>query len=345
MRAQRSNWLILAIVIGLPCANTFAQQIDFNFQVFKLDAKIADALQLRLIDGGDPAVQAIAKMPDFIKQSKASLEAELIFQAQSGQRIKEASSKRLLEVNKRYREVNEVWEVADGIELDMIGSLDSSGRIIDVDIFASFSSRSAAGVKVRQLTSSLSVETGVPFFLSRWQEGEDVLLLVGTATSSPPAGAATASSKPRQMIYLDVAFYQSAADAQTRRNQVGRITVPSLSGKGVKSEIFVVLIYDTATAMDARNLGFKVKSDFKTDPSGAVDSTMILEHIRETGGRDRLPDGTRVPKLEIREARPVFQMKDGETRTVNAAISSLGNPKPMPDAWTLTVGCLTREVR
>lgn len=210
---------------------------------------------------------------------------------------------------------------------------------------ASFSSQTTEGVKVRQLTSSLSVETGVPFLLSRWQEGEDVLLFVGTAASPPPAGAAPASSKPRQMIYLDVAFYQSAADAQARRTQVGRITVPSLSGKGAKSEIFVVLIYDTATAMDARNLGFKVKSDFKTDPSGAVDSTMILEHIRETGGRDRLPDGTRVPELEIREARPVLQMKDGETRTVNTEISSLGNPQPKPDSWTLTVGCLTREVR
>jgi len=345
MGALKCKWVILVTVIGLPCANTFAQQIDFKFQVYKLDVIIADALQERLIDGGDPALQAIAKMPDFVKQKKASLEAELNFQTQSGQRANKASSKNMLEGNTRFREIDEKWEIVDGLDVEMDASLDPGGRIIDVDMYATFamsSDQTPEGAKVRQLTSSFSMITGVPFLVSRWQEGEEVLLFVGTATAP---SSSTASTQTRQMIYQDVAFYRSAADAKTQRDQIGRITTSSRSGTKSKSQIYVIIVYDTAVAMDSHDLGFKIESDSKTNPSGAIDFSMVLEHTSKTGRSERMPDGTRAPELEIREARPVLQMKDGEVKTVSANILSLGNPVAKPDAWVMTVDFKVREVR
>jgi len=335
----------LAIMIGLPCSDTCAQQIDFQFQVYKLDANIADALQARLIDGGDPAVQAIARMPDFIKQKKASLEAELNFQTQSGQRANEASSKRKVEGNKRFREIDEKWELVNGLDIELEASLDPGGRIIDVDMYATFarsSDQTPEGTKVRQLTSLFSMVTGVPFLVSRWQEGEDIFLFTAMAsTSSAPA----VSTQTRQMVYLDVAFYQSAADAKAKRDQIGRITSSSRSGTKSKSQIYVIIVYDTATAMDSHDLGFKVESSSKTNPSGAVDLSMVLEHTSKTGRKERMPDGTRAPQLEIREALPSLQMKDGETETMKVGVSSLANPKAKPDTWIMTVGCKIREIR
>lgn len=336
--------LLLLIIVGLPAREAHAQAIDFQFHVYKLDVKTADALQARLIAGGDTAVQVAARLPDFVKQQRVSLEAELSFQVQAGQRAKEASSERMLEVNERFREVNEIWEVADGLELEIDARPDTTGSIIDIDMFARFSDRSKEGVKVRELTASLSVLAGVPFLVSRWQEGEEVLMFVGTALASS-SSAPGIVGEGRQMIYLDGAFYSSAANAKAGREQLGRIVVPARQGTRAKSEIYVVLIYDVADVRDSRNLGFKIESNAKVEQSGVIDSAVILEYARKTGKRDRLPDGTRVPEIEIRRARVSLHLKDGESKTVDAEISSLGNPAAKTDTWKMTVLCRLREIR
>ncbi len=335
MDGRVSLCLLLMALAGL-CEKLNAQQVDFQFQAYKLDAEMADFLQTRLMAGGDSAIQALAKVPNLLKQQKVALQAELLFQAQSGKRVNEASSQRMLEVNKRYREVNESWEVVDGLELEMDAKLDSTGRFIDIDMFIKLSNRSKEGVKVRALTSSLTAVIGVPFLLSRWQEGEEALMIVATATTSSQANAEALS---RQMVYLDVAFFQSAvaAKAKVRPDQVGRIVFPTRKGTHAKSEVYVVLLYDTASAMGSQNLGFKVESDVKIDQKGTVNAALILEHAQKTGRRDRLPDGARVPEIEIRRAKPSVSLQKGEIEIVDVEISSLGNALAEPDLWKVTV--------
>ncbi|MEO0445530.1 MAG: hypothetical protein AAF191_05575, partial [Verrucomicrobiota bacterium] len=89
---------------GMLLSSTQAQQIDFHFQLLQADAAIADALQSRLMDGGEPADQAMSKIPDFVRQRRVSLEAELKVQTPSGQRARGASTQKRIEVD-------DEWEV------------------------------------------------------------------------------------------------------------------------------------------------------------------------------------------------------------------------------------------
>ena len=61
---------ILPLLACLLLSTSFAQDIEFQFHIHQMEPTIGQALEGRLIAGGDAAAEAVAKLPDFVRQGR-----------------------------------------------------------------------------------------------------------------------------------------------------------------------------------------------------------------------------------------------------------------------------------
>lgn len=326
MRHLQVTLLVASIALG----TTQAQQIDFQFQLYKADATIADALQSRLIEGGEPADQAMAKMPDFVRQRRVALDAEVTIQTPSGQRAKGASSQKMLEVD-------DEWKVVDGLNIELDPVLDAASSLVDLNISAEYCTKDGSAVKMHRLTSASVLKVGTASLLSRWQEDDDILLLLGTASlATPPAGA---TGKASSLIYIDCTLYESDADAQAKRNPVQSIVFPSRSGQRAKCEITVPMSYEFGGSLTYTNLGYSIEVDPVIGADGiTVDLNAAVFSAEKRSGSERLPDGTRLPKVDILTSSLKTSLTDGNSKVVDLEKGTLGGMQLGPDSAKALLG-------
>ncbi|MEM1295285.1 MAG: hypothetical protein AAGH89_07960 [Verrucomicrobiota bacterium] len=325
MRHFHQTLLILGLLQGV----VQAQQIDFHFQLYKADATIADALQSRLIEGGEPAELAMSKMPDFVRQRRVELEAELKIQTPSGQRAKSASSQRMLEVD-------DDWEVVDGIQIELDPVLDASSSMVDLNIHAEYSVKDGSAVKMHRLTTASLVKVGTTSLLSRWQEEDEILLLLGTASLTTPPGT---PSEDRRLIFVECTIYGSDIDAQAKRNPLTSIVFPSRSGQRAKCEITIPFAYEYAGSQTYTNLGYAVEIDPVIGADGkTVDINAAVFSAEKRSGSERLADGSRIPRVDILTSRPTASMIDGDSNGFDINKSTLGGAPPTQDPAKAVLG-------
>ncbi|MEM0968471.1 MAG: hypothetical protein AAGJ31_03900, partial [Verrucomicrobiota bacterium] len=297
--------------------------------LLQADAAIADALQSRLMDGGEPADQAMSKIPDFVRQRRVSLEAELKVQTPSGQRARGASTQKRIEVD-------DEWEVVDGLQIELDPVLDASGSLVDLNINAEYSVKAGSAVKIHGLTTASLVKVGTTSLLSRWQEEDDILLLLGTASLATPPGK---PAEEHQLIFVECTMYGSAADAQAKRNPVSSIVFPSRSGQRAKSEITIPLSYEHSGSQTYTNLGYSVEINPVIDSDGtAVDLNAAVFSAEKRSGSERLPDGSRLPKVDILTSKLTASLIDGSSDVFDITKSTLGGAQVGPDPAKAVLG-------
>tara|TARA_R110002096_G_scaffold200639_11_gene384714 strand:- start:7592 stop:8590 length:999 start_codon:yes stop_codon:yes gene_type:complete len=320
---------VFILTLGFFFSPVQAQTIDFHFQLFELDDAIADALQPRLIDGGPTAAQTMAKMQDFVRQRRVGLEADFNIQTASGQRAKGTSSQKTLELEDER-------EVTDGLQIELDPVLDASASVVDLNLAAEYAQRDGGDVKIRRLTTSSLLKVGIPALLTRWQEGDEILFLIVTATHPGPQSA---PAKPNRQIFIDAAMYESDADAQAQRDPVARVVFPSRSGQRARNEISVPMFFETGGGLEVHNLGYHVEVDPVIGVDGStIDLAASLSHGNKRGGSERLADGTRLPKVEIRTSNASQQLTDGQSKLSAVLQTTLGGAQSAADTWKANLG-------
>jgi len=244
-------------------------------------------------------------------------------------------------VNEELADAGQVLEVVDGLGLEIDPVIGSSGTVVDVNLAGEYSERSRNGAKLYRLTTSVAMKTDQPILLSRWQEGEEILMFVGSAKTELPGGAIPGAVP---VVYIDAAFYESAADVRASREPVARALFPSRSGQRARSEMVESLSFDAGGGLEMVDLGLIVEVDSVLDDSGAaIDLNSAVQFNAKSGGSERLVSGERVPKVEMRTVQKTLQLQDSQTEIVDVEIHTLGNREP--DDWKASLGFRLLELK
>jgi hypothetical protein len=330
--------LLLFWLLSLTGFTREAQPLQFRFEMYEGDAVILDALEKRLLQGGAPAVEAVGKIPDFVRSGRVEMVEELEFEAASGQRKKEASSTRMLKLDDLG------GEVCDGLSVDSDPVFDERGGSIDMNLHVEWGRKEGRDVKTTRITTSVILPSGEPVLLARWAEGEvdRMLMVTGTAPGVAKAeGSPEAGTGRGRLVYVDTIVYKSAVDAEAGRGPVARMLFPSRSGQRAKMEDHVMVLFDVdgRGTMDAASVGMMVEMDPLVDEGGgSVELDAAVDYSEEPGGTERTVDGVRIPRVEIHRARAQLTLKDGEAGTVEMEKLTLVDSKGQPEEWRVRQG-------
>jgi hypothetical protein len=322
-------WLL--ILTGFTCE---AQPLQFRFEMYEGDAVILDALEKRLLQGGAPAVEAVGKIPDFVRSGRVEMVEELEFEAASGQRKKEASSTRMLKLDDLG------GEVCDGLSVDSDPVFDERSGSIDLNLHVEWGRKEGRNVKTTRVTTSVTLPSGEPVLLARWAEGEVDRMLMVTGTV-PGVAKAEGSREAELLVYVDTVVYKSAADAEAGRGPVARMLFPSRSGQRARMEDHVMVLFDVdgRGTMDAASVGMMVEMDpLVEEGGGSVELDAAVDYSEEPGGTERTADGVRIPLVVIHRARAQSTLKDGGVGTLEMEKLTLVDSKGQPDEWRMTQG-------
>lgn len=318
---------LAVICILSPGLRSAAQQIDCEFWVYQLDVKFADAFQAELMRGGVAAIKATGMMPELVKQRKALLKENFKVSLPYEGRVQEISSNRTLQISK-------FWKVPEGLQVEAQGRSHPASEVFDIDFVLQYAEKSRGKVSIQSVTTSVCLKSGVPLLLSRYEEGNEVQMIVGEATID---GEATGEPKQTSLFYYDVAFYKSSADAQAGRDPVARIMAPAVAGHLVstKLERRDPKDYDSENPVTE---GLHTLVGSKSNEDGAILVHAKSGYVIRKTGTEPGPNGERVPKVEIRQAESSAVMQTpGETKIFEVQISRQANPTAELDTWKETV--------
>lgn len=327
--------LLLSAMIILS-GQAQCQNVDCHFSLYRMDTKFADALQAKLLAGGQDATQAMKIMPDLVKQRRATLLADLKKQTPDKQRDK-VSAGTAIHKNR------DGSESRLGLEIDYEPTIAPSSGTVDFRLLTFYHVEEDKVVKGRSLSSSFTAKPNIPVLVVRWQEGELNLILVASATWESPA----TNEKPvAPVLYLDHAIYQTEADATANRDPVQRTVHPAKS-RAVASAgggLPIDYEYEDEWISDYASWGFESEPNLSEDTS-FVGMNMMANHKQVTGKTTRTPDGFRRPELIMRSADGSARIKIGETHTVDMPVDkNAGNADKAP-SWKLSSKCLLYEVK
>lgn len=323
---------------ALPCAllvlsgQAWCQDVSMQFSLYRTDAKFGDALQAKLLTGGQEATQAMGKMPDLIRQGRAKLEAELKQQTPDKQRAVASSG------NKMHKNPDDS-EAKLGFEIEFEPVI--STGVIHCRLAAQYNLEGKDGVKSHLLTSMFTAKSGTPVLISRWQEGDGCLMLVATATFDSPA-----ATGPIRMLYLDTTFFQSESDAKANRNPVARAVYPAKSGQRTSSSVQSSLYYKVDEDWEMEPVGWNVEAaPVLTADDASVSLSVVATHQQATGDKRKLPDGARIPEVIHRTAQHTGIVPIAASRTADITSDQVEAPAAKAQHWKLSTQCLMHEVK
>lgn len=305
-----------------------AQQIDFEFQLLSGDQTTIDFLQDRLIAGGEDAKQVGEKLPNIIQSRRLELVESVKIQSASGKRAVKKSSERMVEIA-------DDWETNEGMSVEIDPVL-MQGGALDININYEWLRKTGRDYRFDRQTFSTSCATNAPVLLQRISEGDEHLALVMTAATAQP-GANPAPAQPA--VYLEFAFYESAAAAEGKKDAAARVVFPNRSGQRAKAERVSPLFYEEGGAEQSYNIGYSIEADLVlTDSPKAVQINCNIENAERFSGTDRTANGDRIPKVTIRRALGVAATNLGETVVKAVEESSLADFADVkPSNWKATV--------
>ncbi|MDF1812207.1 MAG: hypothetical protein P1V20_08330 [Verrucomicrobiales bacterium] len=285
-----------------------AGDVQFEFHVYRMEAAIGMALEERLITGGEAAIGAYDKLPDFVRQRRITELDTLSLTAPPGDRVRKASKETHINLP--------AHEAVDGLEIEM--TLESEDGSIDFTYYAAYTNEEKDQPIERTVTSQMQGKSGVPMLLCRWQMERDWLLLIGKATG--PDIAKPASPKGH-ILYIESGFYPSATSAKSGRDMLASTRIPCLSGKQGRAEMTAWI--DDDNILDTDQPGFRVFLDPDLYEDGTVRLTAKCGYIVQAGGRTRLENGERTRRLKIREVSDTFDMQEGVLAGRKSKIAAL----------------------
>lgn len=299
---------ILPLLACLLLSTSFAQDIEFQFHIHQMEPAIGQALEGRLIAGGDAAAEAVAKLPDFVRQGRVEEAVALSLTTPAGERAIGKSGEGTVMLPSR--------DAVKGLEIEIDPALQNG--FINLNFYASFTTIVKGDPRERVVTSQTKGQSGQPMLLCRWQFDDEWLLLTGTATV---AGGDTSSKAPNDVLFVESAYYDSASAAKFNRDRLASTLIPCLSGQSCRSEI-VGWIEDENIIEDEQP-GFRSYLTPALYEDGTLKLRATCGYIIESGGRTRLDNGDRVRRLKIRDVSEMLELKEGEPAGRRADLSGL----------------------
>lgn len=298
---------ILFCQIQLPLV---AQEIEFEFSVYRMEEVIATALEDRLIQGGETAIATVARLPDFEKQKRVTKEDSFVMTAPTGERIQKSSSEETLMM---------LWgESKDGLEVE-VDPIILDG-VVSWNMHASYNRKDRDDPIEKTYTGQVAARSGEPVFICRWQWEDDLLLLIAevdTGEQSP------ASTKIETQAYIEAAFFPSGPDAVAGRNRFASTRFVVRSGQRTKVGMTQWLSEDTIP--DSDQPGMRTTAEPVLAPDGSMKLTAESTYSIKAGGRARGEDGERVTRLEIRDISGKFELQPNKPAAAEVTLTKTGD--------------------
>ncbi|MCG8600719.1 MAG: hypothetical protein MI807_11295 [Verrucomicrobiales bacterium] len=308
----------LLLLVGLSLTFAQAEEIAFTFHIHKMEPTIGEALEGRLIAGGEVAAQALAKLPDFVRQGRVEEVATLAITTPSGERAAGKSSEGTVSLPSR--------EAVDGLEIEIDPVLENGN--VNLNYYASFTTLVKGDPRERAVTTQTSGQVGQPMILCRWQIDDEWLLLTGTANA---AGAEENGTPKGEVLFVESAYYDSASAAKFNRDRLASTLIPCLSGQSCRSEI--VEWIDDENIIEDEQPGFRSYLTPALNDDGTLKLRAACGYIIESGGRTRLDNGDRVRRLKIRDVNEMLELKEGEPAGRRAELSGLEDVETEEDSY------------
>lgn len=304
------------LAAGLFLSPALGQEIDFEFFVYSTEPDIGVALEDRLVTGGEPAVAAMEKLPDLVRQGRVTELATLSLKIPSGERTKGTSSDATLALPHR--------EAVAGLEVEVDPVV--QGGIVDFNLYACFTTDEKDQPTERIVTTQTRGRSGDPLLLCRWQLDDEWLLFVGKATLPDGPGS---GPPPDDLLFVESSFYPSGSSARFGRDKLASTRIPCRSGQRARASIVTWL--DDENILEDDQPGFRSQ----IDPRLADDGTLVLGvacgYIVEAGGRTRLDSGERVRRLEMRSVKGSLELTEGEPAGQRATVAGLNDVRAEED--------------
>ena len=302
--------IAVAIVFSPFQAPLGAQEIEFEFSVYRMEAVIATALEERLIQGGAIAVETVAKLPDFEKQKRVIKEDSFIMKAPLGERTRKASSENVLMMP---------WgESKDGLEVE-IDPVIVDG-VVDWKLHATYTRKDRDEPLEKTYTGRVAGRSGEPIFICRWQWDDDLLLLLAEARTGE---ASPDSTKIETQGYIETAFFPSGPDAAAGRNRFASTRFVVRSGQRTKVEMTQWL--DDDNIPDDEQPGLRTIADPVLLPDGRMKLTAESTYSIKAGGRARGDEGERITRLEIRDIDGKFELQPNKPVAAEVTLTKTGD--------------------
>ncbi len=327
--------LLLSALILLS-GQAQCQNIDMHFSLYRTDTAFADALQTKLLAGGQDATQAMKMMPDLVEQGRATLLAVLNKQTPDKQR-------EMVSSDTKMHKNRDGTESRLGLEIEFVPTIVPSVGIVECNLGVSYVIEEDEVVKSHRMNTSFTAKSTVPVLLLRWQEGDINLILIASATFESPGKNETPATR---ILYLDHAIYQTEADATANRNPVLRTVHPARSGDAASAGVSFEIHYKMEDEWHSKYAGW----GFESEPTLAEDASlvfmrMVARHNQPTGQTGESPDEVRIPEMISRSANVGAQIKIGETHTVDMPVDQNAEDASKTPSWKLSSKCLLYEVK
>lgn len=287
-----------------------AQEIEFEFSVYRMEEAIATALEDRLIQGGEIAVATVARLPDFEKQKRVTKEDSFVMKVPVGERTQKSS---------REETVSMPWgESKDGLEVE-VDPLIVDG-VVSWNMHASYNRKDRDEPIEKTYTGQVAARSGEPVFICRWQWEDDLLLLIAearTGTGSP------ASTKIETQAYIETAFFPSGPDAVAGRNRFASTRFVVRSGQRAKAGMTQWLSDEGIP--DSDQPGLRTTADPVLVPDGTMKLTAESTYSVKAGGRARGDDGEKVTRLEIRDFSGKFELQPNKPTAAEVTLTKTGD--------------------
>ncbi|MEM9015399.1 MAG: hypothetical protein AAGC68_00195 [Verrucomicrobiota bacterium] len=274
-----------------------AEEVKVRFDLYGVEPAIGLALEQRLIDGGPGAIEAIAKLPDFIRQRRVEEVASVEIETVSGDRMRAKSSEAMITLP--------FHETTAGLDVEIDPLVE--GGALNMNLQATYTTADKDRPTERVITTQTAGLNGVPMLICRWQRDREWLLLVATPTFD---GSADSSPLVSNLIYIESAFYPTVSSANAGRDLIVSARFPCRSDQRCAAE-FTSWI-DDENIVESDQPGFRTVVDAVLQDDGRVTAMVESTFVVESGGRTRLESGERVRRLEIREMSDTIEMEENK---------------------------------
>jgi hypothetical protein len=299
-----------AVIISRIATPLVAQEIEFEFSVYRMEEVIAAALEERLIQGGETAIATVARLPDFEKQKRVTKEDSFVVKVPAGEKVVKASSENTVAMPS--------GESKDGLEVEIDPILVDG--VVSWNMHAAYNRKDREEPIEKTFTGQVAGRSGEPVFICRWQWGDDLLLLIAevrTGEDSP------VSTKIETQAYVETAFYPSGPDAVAGRNRLVSARFVTRSGQRTKVAMTQWLRDDNIP--DSDQPGMRTTVDPVLVPDGSMKLSAESTYSLKAGGRARGDDGEKVSRLEIRDMAGKFELQPNKPAAAEVTLTKTGD--------------------
>lgn len=308
MRALFIPLIVTVFVSGIG-KTLVAQEIEFEFSVYRMEEVIATALEERLIQGGPIAIETVAKLPDFEKQKRVAKEDSFVMKVPAGERLQKSSSEATVMMP---------WgESKDGLEVEVDPVIVDG--VVDCNMHVSYNRKDRDDPIEKTYTGQFAARSGEPIFICRWQWEDDMLLLIAEVRTGEASPAAT---KIETQAYLETAFCPSSPDAVAGRNRL--VSTRFVVRSGQRSRVGMTQWISDDAILDSEQPGMRTAADPVLLPDGSMKLTAESTYSVKAGGRARGDDGERVTRLEIRDISGNFELQPDKPAAAEVTLTKTG---------------------